>query len=150
MEKEHRQRTHSSERGFRGRTRLLAAAALTAVVAIGGTIASMAIRATLSSQRPAARVSWTGVVDRIEAGKVVVIPHEGVGGAAVPRGERDGSHGEVDAPRAEVVMPAILLPPTVCEGAVLDFSVISRHGETQSRAARVEALVLRLNRARRN
>ncbi|MGE5586894.1 MAG: hypothetical protein ACM3ZO_01560 [Clostridia bacterium] len=136
MSKEHKEHMSASSSRRDGRTPPLVVAAMIAVAAIGGAMAWRAIRGIASLHDAAGRVFWAGVVDRVESGKVVVIPQGGAGGAGAP---------EDEVPRGEVVIPADLLPPVLGEGVVLDFAVTSRPCKTRSRRAYIEALVLRLN-----
>lgn len=86
------------------------------------------------------RACWTGVVDRVEADKAVVIPFDETQGASTPGGDAESL--------SEVVMPLYLLPRGSNEGAVLDFATTVRPGETRARIARTEALIRRLKDAR--
>ncbi|MBC7082788.1 MAG: DUF3006 domain-containing protein [Bacillota bacterium] len=125
----------------RGRLAPLAVLAVVIVVAVMAVvIAGKAIYSLAGHEGAAGYVSWTGVVDRVESGKAVVIPLGGARGVAVPDDE---------LPSSEVVIPADLLPPASSEGTVLDFAATLRPRKTHSRRAHIEALVLRLNNRRR-
>ncbi|MGE5592201.1 MAG: DUF3006 domain-containing protein [Betaproteobacteria bacterium] len=111
-------------------------AAVTVIALAVGILVGRALRGVADHGGEDARVSWTGVVDRVESGKAVVIPFGGLEGGS--------TRGDDVASLSEVVMPLYLLPPGSDEGAVLDFAATARPGDTRARTARIEALVLRL------
>ncbi|NLG80825.1 MAG: DUF3006 domain-containing protein [Firmicutes bacterium] len=122
-----------------GRDRLAPLAVLVMVIvvaAVAVAIAGRAICGLAGFEGVSGHISWTGVVDRVESGKAVVIPLGDTRGVAVPDGE---------LPSSEVVIPRDLLPPATSEGAVLDFAATLRPRKTHSRRAHIGALVLRLN-----
>ncbi|MGE5584620.1 MAG: hypothetical protein ACM309_03630 [Bacillota bacterium] len=82
------------------------------------------------------RITWTGVIDRVESGMAVVVPLATTPGVAMPGTE---------LPWSEVVMPAALLPPRSDEGAVIDLTATLRPRKTHARKGRIRALVLELS-----